>query len=160
MKGGGIFTGSVFAGLGEPITLETTEIVGDPEAEDKWDQIVTGFKSGAPCSSKPVIEYVQAVIGTTPDGAWGPNSAKALKAHGRSFAQIAAGCKPPVPSVAKSGGGFQPLPQSDEQTDEGEQETEAGFSEMFNKVPTVAWVGLAGIAALLLYKAQKDKQGA
>lgn len=167
MNQGGIFAGNVLgaSGLGDPITIEPVEIIGDvPDSSepDKFDQIVTGFQAGAACSSDPVIQYVQAVIGTTIDGKWGPKSEAALKAFGKTFEQIAVGCKPPAPhyvTSSQSTASLTPLPTS--QTAEPQKiagESQAGFSDIFSKIPTIAWIGLAGIAGLLLLKSSKQKR--
>ncbi len=65
----------------------------------------TGIKTGvsklpstpgaAPCSS--YIAQVQAAIGTTVDGKWGPASQTALNAKGGDFRAFAPGCADPVP---------------------------------------------------------------
>ncbi len=63
--------------------------------------------SGNPCSSAANIKKVQAAIGTTVDGKWGPKSQAALDKSGKTFISIAGACTPPVPggSTGTTGGG-------------------------------------------------------
>jgi hypothetical protein len=67
--------------------------------------------AGQPCTSDQNIRAVQSKLAEaglyndTIDGNWGPNSAKALKASGLSYQQIAIGCEPPIPTYGGGGGG-------------------------------------------------------
>ena len=160
---GGIFTGNVLGsrGLGATITLPEVNIVGDQPSAN--EMIFTGDKSAIPCNSKFAIETVQAEIGTTVDGVWGPKSEAALKKSGKTFQQLAVGCKPPVPSYSATT--YQPAKTAVTATTKEAAvdpnkiaaEKQAGFSDIFTKVPTIAWIGIAGIAGLLLLKASQKK---
>lgn len=119
---------------------------------------VTGYAKNAPCTSRDVIMYVQSVIGTAVDGKWGPNSQAALQKFGRSYKELVPNCSGAAPSVSSSGGGggvITPTVPAVVTPESLQPAAQAGFLGL----PTVAWIGIAGIAGLLLLRASK-KRGA
>jgi hypothetical protein len=61
--------------------------------------------AGQKCDSANIISMVQAAIGASIDGKWGPESQGKLKASGQPFKAFAPSCEGPVPSYSEPSGG-------------------------------------------------------
>ncbi|MFA4971443.1 MAG: hypothetical protein WC683_02435 [bacterium] len=114
-------------------------------------------KSSGACSDANVIKSVQAQIGTTVDGKWGPNSAAALKASGKTYQQLAPGCSGAVPGGGTGGGSGTYKPPATTKTPIGTQPGVAQASG-FLGIPLIAWAGVAAVAGVLLYAKSRKKQ--
>lgn len=131
---------------------------------DKKTKALVASAMDKACNSSDVIKLVQHLTGNpNVDGRWGPQSQQYLDKSGRTFESFVT-CTGPAP--VHSGSGYQPVPTTTKTStevtidpDKVAAEKQAGFSAMFSKVPTIAWVGVAGIAGLLLLKASKQKRG-
>lgn len=138
-----------------------SEMCNPSALQQKQPSTVAATTAGGSCTSADIIKAVQAAIGATADGKWGPKSQAALDAKGGNFKLFAPNCAGNVPKYSASKGNTTVAPTPVKTTTSGGNTyTSAPPAQAGMMSNPIVWVGLAAVGIFGLVQLKKKQKKA